>query len=41
MKSFEPQPDPDEERLCNDVTHYEGCSCGARPDFEYEKRLDI
>lgn len=38
MKSFEPQPDPDE-LYCNDPTHGADCTCGAEPDREYEQAI--
>ena len=39
MTRFEPQPDPGEP-LCNDPTHDADCDCGARPDYEYESRVE-
>ena len=31
----------DEERECWDVTHPWDCCCGADPDAEYERGLDL
>jgi hypothetical protein len=35
---FENQPDPNAD--CDDPLHDEDCTCGARPDHEYEKRVE-
>lgn len=36
-----PGPDaPTHKAVCNDPTHSEDCDCGARPDHEYEKRIE-
>lgn len=39
MPRHEPQPDPGPHE-CNDVTHDADCGCGARPDYEYERRME-
>lgn len=38
MPRFEPQPNPD--GFCDDPTHRDGCTCGARPDYEYERCVE-
>lgn len=38
MTRHEPQPDPN--MNCNDPTHDDHCTCGARPDHEYEQRME-
>jgi len=38
MTRFAPQPDPD--AFCDDPTHDDKCDCGARPDYEYERRME-
>jgi len=35
-----PGPDPDGKPVCDDPTHDERCDCGARPDYEYERRVE-
>lgn len=40
MPCFEPQPDPDM-LYCDDPTHPSDCACGADPDAEYERGLDL
>jgi hypothetical protein len=29
------------EPMCNDPMHDEYCDCGARPDYEYERRMEV
>jgi hypothetical protein len=33
-------PNPDGDPFCNDPTHDDACDCGARPDYEYERRIE-
>jgi len=38
MRQHEPQQfGPN---VCDEPTHDEFCDCGARPDYEYEKRVE-
>jgi len=39
MSRYEPQPDGGV--LCNDPAHGELCDCGATPDMDYERGLDL
>jgi len=36
MNRFEDQPDPD--GFCEDPLHDDDCTCGARPDHQYDTR---
>lgn len=36
--NYEPQPSGPP--VCDDPTHDEYCDCGARPDHEYERRIE-
>ena len=40
MPRFESQPDPDT-LVCDDPTHPSDCRCGADPDYEYERGMDL
>jgi len=40
MRQFEPQPDPDT-LYCEDPCHPEDCTCGADPDYEYDRKREL